>query len=242
MRPVRIQRYLSIAGICSRRSGEKYIISGRVMVNGEIVSKPGIKVDPEKDDVRVDGKPLDLKHPLIYIVLNKPKGYITSCSHNGKRIVLDLVKVRFRIFPIGRLDKDSTGLLLLTNDGELHHQLSHPSFDHEKEYVVKVADPISDGDLERMEKGLPIMGKMTRPAKIHRLSQNSFRIILQEGKNRQIRRMAKLTGNVVTRLKRVRIANVRLGTLAEGEWRYLSEKEKNELLRYVRSNIKHDLI
>ncbi|MEW5908287.1 MAG: pseudouridine synthase [Thermodesulfobacteriota bacterium] len=231
---VRLQRYLSIAGVCSRRAGETYIASGRVMVNGEIVTTQGKKIDPEKDIVAVDGKPVDIKPALIYIALNKPKGYITSCRQYGKPVVIDLVKVHSRIFPIGRLDKDTTGLLLLTNDGELHHRLSHPSFDHEKEYEVTVSEPIPDEALERMKSGLPVMGKMTRPATLYRLSRTSFRIILQEGKNRQIRRMVKLLGNSVTHLKRIRIANVRLGSLEEGEWRHLDQTERIALLACIR--------
>ena len=132
---------------------------------------------------------------LIYIALNKPVDYVTSCSHPGEKVVVDLVDIAERIYPVGRLDKDSTGLLLLTNDGRIHHRLSHPSFDHEKEYDVTVARPISDGALKKMRDGLPLMGTRTRPARISRLSARRFRIVLQEGKNRQIRRMVRKVGN-----------------------------------------------
>ena len=136
-----------------------------------------------------------------------------------------------RVYPIGRLDKDSTGLLLLTNDGRLHHRLSHPSFDHEKEYEVSVIKPISDGALKKLAAGLPMMQTQTRPARVQRLSARRFRIVLQEGKNRQVRRMVRKVGNQVTALKRIRVANVKLGRLAVGKWRHLSKTEKQELLR-----------
>jgi 23S rRNA pseudouridine2605 synthase/23S rRNA pseudouridine2604 synthase len=166
----------------------------------------------------------------VYIALNKPKGYVTSCEQKKEKLVVDLIDISERIYPIGRLDKDSTGLLLLTNDGEIHHRLLHPSFDHEKEYDVTVAKSISDHALKTMTNGMVIMGKKTRPAIIRRLSKKRFRIKLKEGRNRQIRRMVGKTGNHVVRLNRISFANIRLGDLAEGGWRHLSEKEKRQLL------------
>ena len=144
---------------------------------------------------------------------------------------MDLIDLERRVYPVGRLDKDSTGLLLLTNDGELHLHLSHPSFDHEKEYEVVVARPITDGALKKMAAGLPMMGTQTRPAKIERVSPRKFRIVLQEGKNRQIRRMVRKVGHHVEKLKRIRIADIRLGRLAKGKWRFLSRKELDALRR-----------
>ena len=229
-RMMRLQKFLSSAGFCSRRKAEEYIKDGRVKVNGEVVSVLGTKIDPETDRVEVKGKPVEAKHDLIYIVLNKPRGYVTSCSQKGDKIVLDLINIQDRVYPVGRLDKDSTGLLLLTNDGELHNRLSHPSFEHEKEYEVAVFKPISDGALRKMAEGMPMMGTKTRPADVKRISAKAFFIILKEGKNRQIRRMARKIGNQVIRLKRIRISNIKLGNLAEGSWRYLTEKEKQELL------------
>jgi 23S rRNA pseudouridine2605 synthase len=134
---IRLQKYLSGAGVCSRRKGEEYIKAGRVKVNGEIVIEQGIQVEPEKDRVEVDGKIVRIKNQMIYVVMNKPAGYITSRSHGDRKIVFDLINIKERLNPVGRLDKDSTGLLLLTNDGELHNRLIHPSFDHEKEYEVE---------------------------------------------------------------------------------------------------------
>ena len=232
---MRLQKYLSQAGICSRRKGEEYIRAGRIRVNSRIVTELGTKVDPEKDRVEFDGKVIALNSGPMYIVLNKPKGYVTSCSHPGEKIVLDLIDISERVYPIGRLDKDSTGLLILTNDGSLHHRLSHPSFDHEKEYDVTVSKPITDGSLRNIASGMPMMGSKTRPAEIRRISSRRFRIILKEGRNRQIRRMVGKVGNRVAELKRIRVSKIKLGSLAEGAWRNLTEKEKKELLTHLNS-------
>ena len=230
MSEMRLQKFLSSAGVCSRRKGEELIVAGKVAVNGKTIFVLGTKIDPEQDQVEVEGKVIKPSQALIYIALNKPVDYVTSCSHPGEKVVVDLVDIAERIYPVGRLDKDSTGLLLLTNDGRIHHRLSHPSFDHEKEYDVTVARPISDGALKKMRDGLPLMGTRTRPARISRLSARRFRIVLQEGKNRQIRRMVRKVGNEVTRLQRKRFAGIKLGNLAPGKWRYLTAKEKELLL------------
>jgi len=228
---MRLQKFLSTAGVCSRRKGEEFIRAGRVRVNGRVVAELGAKIDPEQDRVSVDGTPVQPEVPSVYIALNKPPGYVTSCRHAGKRIVLELVDVPQRIFPVGRLDKDSTGLLLLTNDGRLHQKLSHPSFDHEKEYDVSVERPISDGALQRMAEGMPILDGRTRPAEVRRTGERRFRIVLKEGRNRQIRRMVRRLGNEVVELKRIRVAAVRLGRLSEGAWRYLTDLEVKALLK-----------
>ena len=230
MSDVRLQKFLSAAGVCSRRKGEELIVTGKIAVNGEIVVELGTKIDPDQDQVEVDGQVIQPAHTLVYIALNKPRDYVSSCSHPGEKIVLDLVDIPERIYPVGRLDKDSTGLILLTNDGRLHHQLSHPSFDHEKEYDVTVARPISDGALKKMRDGLPLMGTKTRPTRITRISARGFRIVLQEGKNRQIRRMVRKVGNEVNRLQRKRFAGIELGNLPPGKWRHLSRSEKESLL------------
>lgn len=205
-------------------------MAGKVAVNGETIVELGTKIDPNQDQVEVDGKSIKPSHTLIYVALNKPKDYVTSCSHPGENVVVDLVDISERIYPVGRLDKDSTGLLLLTNDGRIHHRLSHPSFNHEKEYDVTVARPISNGALIKMSDGLPLMGTKTRPARITRISSRRFRIVLQEGKNRQIRRMVRKVGNEVIRLQRKRFAGIELGNLPPGKWRYLSPSEKKSLV------------
>ncbi|MDX2500167.1 MAG: pseudouridine synthase [Deltaproteobacteria bacterium] len=227
---MRLQKFLSSAGVCSRRKGEEFIVAGKVSVNGKIITELGTKIDPARDQVDVDGQVIKPTDEFIYIALNKPGDYVTSCSHPGEKIVVDLVDISERIYPVGRLDKDSTGLLLLTNDGRIHHRLSHPSFDHEKEYDVSVARPISDGALQKMRAGLPLMGTRTRPARVARISARRFRIVLQEGRNRQIRRMVRKVGNKVTRLQRIRVAGIKLGKLASGKWRHLSQSEKESLL------------
>ena len=230
---MRLQKFISRAGYCSRRHAEELILNGKVTVNGQIVTQLGTKIDPEIDKVEVEGTPVFPDENLVYIALNKPKGYVTSCSHPGEKIVLELVNIPQRIYPVGRLDKDSTGLLLLTNDGKLHLKLTHPSFDHEKEYLVTVARPIPDGALKAIESGLKILGTRTRPARIKKISDIRFKIILKEGRNRQIRRMVRKVGSRVTDLKRIRIANIRLGNLPEGKWRYLDVNEKKLLISDV---------
>lgn len=226
---MRLQKFLSAAGVCSRRRGEEYIGQGRVAVNGKTVLQQGSKVDPTNDRISLDGVEIEWKRQPVYIALNKPEGYVTSCDHPGERTVVDLVDIGQRIYPVGRLDKDSTGLLLLTNDGRIHHRLSHPSFNHDKEYEVTVAAPIPDSALRKMAAGIPLMGARTRPAMIRKLSTRRFRIILREGKNRQIRRMVRKVGNRVVSLKRIRVDAIRLGRLQKGRWRYLSAAEVKHL-------------
>ena len=231
MTEMRSQKYLSGAGICSRRKGEEYIKAGWVKVNGKVVTELGVKVDPERDAVEVECDAIRSDSAPIYIALNKPKGYVSSCRQQNEQIVMNLLDISDRVYPIGRLDKDSTGLLLLTNDGYLHHRLTHPSFNHEKEYEVTVAKPMPEGALRKLAEGLPMMGTRTRPARVDRISARRFRIVLQEGKNRQIRRMVRKVGNRVTSLKRIRIANIKLGNLPSGSWRHLTKREKEKLLK-----------
>ena len=224
---MRLQKFLSHAGICSRRKGEEYIAGARVSVNGQVIKIPGTKIDPEKDIVAVDGKEIEFSSVKenIYIALNKPEGYITSCSAEHGKIVLDLVDIKQRIYPVGRLDKDSTGLLLLTDDGELHNRLSHPSYNHEKEYIVTTFNPVSSSALKKMASGVVIEGEKTRKARIKKISSCVFRIVLKQGRNRQIRKMVKKTGNKVKSLQRIRMGNLRLGSLKKGAWRYLNPEE-----------------
>jgi 23S rRNA pseudouridine2605 synthase len=228
---MRLQKFLSAAGVCSRREGETYILQGRVSINDTVITELGTQVDPEMDRIAVDGIPATIRQNLIYIALNKPRGYVTSCRQGEEKIVLDLIDIPERIYPVGRLDKDSSGLLLLTNDGRIHHRLSHPSFDHEKEYEVTVTQPVSTGALLKMEKGILLMGRKTRPSATKRLAETRFRIILMEGRNRQIRRMVQKIGNKVSRLHRIRISNIKIDRLPSGSWRHLRKAEIKELLR-----------
>jgi 23S rRNA pseudouridine2605 synthase/23S rRNA pseudouridine2604 synthase len=233
MAVMRLQKFLAHAGVCSRRHGEVLIRSGRVKVNGQAVTVLGTKIDPETDSVKVDDRTVDLQQRLRYIALNKPPGYVCTTRRTHNRIVLDLVPPGQRLFPVGRLDKDSCGLVLLTNDGRIHHRLLHPSFDHEKEYDVTVALPIADVALEHMRRGMVILGRPTRPAVVKRMGTKRFRMVLKEGRNRQIRRMVSKLHNDVVTLRRVRMAGITLGRLAEGHWRNLSPAEVRSLIRLL---------
>ncbi len=228
---MRLQKYMAHAGVCSRRKAEEHILNGRVAINNQTITKLGTMVDLENDQVFFDNQSVVLKQTLekVYILVNKPKGYVTSCSQQNVKIILDLVDVDQRVYPVGRLDKDSQGLVLLINDGQLHNKLSHPSFNHEKEYIVSTVHPISDTALEKMAKGVMIDKIKTRKAQVTRLSKSKFNIVLKQGLNRQIRKMVKKVGNKVDTLQRIRMANINLGNLKKGQWRYLTEKEIKEL-------------
>lgn len=230
---IRLQKYMSERGICSRRQAEKHITAGKIKVNGAVVTTLGTKVDPEKDIVTYDKDIVRNTSKLIYVMLHKPAGIVTTCKQPGEKTVLSLVRTAERIYPIGRLDKDSTGLLLLTNDGELAYRLMHPKFQHEKEYIVETAAPITEGALKKLRNGVRITGAITQPARVRKLGANRFKIILREGRNRQIRRMCRKVGNEVKRLKRIRIENIVLGTLAPGKWRNLTPGEYTQLLERV---------
>ena len=236
MDKIRLQKFLSQAGVCSRRKAEELIRQGRMTVNGVVVTQLGTKVDPAVDMVRLDGRLVQSGQKLVYIALNKPQGVVSSCDHPGEKTVVDLVAVEQRVYPVGRLDKDSTGLLLITNDGKLHHGLSHPRFDHEKEYDVTVEKSITDGALKKLARGLPLKERRTRPATVQRLSARRFRITLQEGRNRQIRRMVRKVGGRVVGLNRIRIACIELGQLQPGQWRYLEKRELEQLRQLIESN------
>lgn len=230
---IRLQKILAHCGLCSRRKAETLIIEGRVSVNGVIVKALGTRADPAKDKICLDGQPVHYKsdktREYTYLAVNKPKGVVTTCAQKNAKVILDLVPVKKRVYPVGRLDKDSVGLVLLTDDGDLHNRLSHPSHDHEKEYLVFTVQPVSDQDLSAMAQGMVIDGKKTRRARVHRVSEKGFKIVLKQGLNRQIRKMVGKTGNQVAMLKRIRMANIRLGSLPPGKWRYLTDKEVKKL-------------
>ena len=228
---MRLQKYLSEHGICSRRRAEEHILAGRVRVNGEVVTVLGTKVDPEKDLVEYDQEVVETPQKLRYIILNKPYGIVTSCLQKGEVTIKDLVEVKERLFPVGRLDKDSTGLVLMTNDGTLAYRLMHPKFLHEKEYVVDTEDPVTEGMLEKIAKGVKIEGVQTAPCKVTKIGPRRFRIVLKEGRNRQIRKMVSKVGTEVVKLERIRIENVRLGSLPQGAWRELNFEEEYELFQ-----------
>ncbi len=230
---IRLQKYLADAGVCSRRKGEEHILAGRVSLNSRVVTELGVKVDPDIDRVAFDGEPVQPAKRKVYIALNKPEGYVTSCHQPGRHLVVDLIDLPERLFPVGRLDADSCGLLLMTNDGRIHHRLAHPSFDHAKHYVVTVDAPIADGALAKLARGVRLDGRPTREATVVRLDARRFRIILKEGRNRQIRRMVAKVGHKVAKLERIQMANIRLGRLSSGRWRHLSSAEVTALLKAV---------
>lgn len=238
MGAVRLQKFLADAGVCSRRHGEALITAGRVAVNGAVVTEMGVKVDPSLDRVELDGQLVEppLEPEYVYYAVNKPKGYVSSCAQTNAKLVVDLAPKDKRVFPVGRLDKDSTGLILLTNDGRLHLEMSHPSYDHEKEYEVWLRDPVLPGAVRKLREGVALDGIKTRPAKVTVIMSTHVRMVLQEGRNRQIRRMFKKVGNEVTALKRIRFGNIKLGDLKEGQWRRLSDKEIKGLLQGLKQS------
>lgn len=224
---MRINKFISESGKSSRRGADKLITEGRVTLNGKRAVL-GLRVEPG-DDVRVDGNQIYVTRNNVYIALNKPVG-ITSTTEKGvKGNIVDLVNHPFRVFHIGRLDKDSDGLILLTNDGDIVNEILSPENQHEKEYIVSVDRPITPDFLKNMSEGVRILGVTTLPTKVEQLSKYEFKIILTQGLNRQIRRMCEALGYDIYRLQRIRIMNIHLGKLPMGQWRYLSKKEKNQL-------------
>jgi 23S rRNA pseudouridine2604 synthase len=225
---VRLNKYISETGICSRREADKRIEAGRVTCNG-LLAVLGTQVG-ESDEVRVDGVLLGVKKKQIYIALNKPVGITCTTEVQIEDNIIDLIGHSERIFPIGRLDKDSEGLILLTNNGDIVNEILRSENNHEKEYLVTVDRPITDLSLSMMANGVKIMGEITKPCKVTRIDENAFRMILTQGLNRQIRRMCSALGYKAQRLQRIRIINVRLGTLGIGKWRDLTEAELEGLL------------
>ena len=225
----RLQKILSAAGICSRRAAEGYLTAGRITVNGE-TAQLGQQADPETDDIRVDGVPLGREPEAVYLMLNKPRGYVTTVSdEQGRKTVMDLLTgVHTRIYPVGRLDRDSEGLLLLTNDGALTQRLLHPSHEVSKEYRVTVSGPVEHA-AENLRRIRDVAGMAIRPAEVQMLRREGnraeLRIVIHEGRNRQIRRMCARCGLEVLRLQRVREHCLELGELPLGQWRYLTAAE-----------------
>lgn len=225
---VRINKFLSQAGFCSRREADKFILDERVTING-VVAKMGQKIDLN-DDISVDGERISKKpNKKIYIILNKPKGIVcTTDSGVEKDNIIDYVNHPKRIFPIGRLDKTSEGLIFLTNDGDIVNKILRAKNKHEKEYHVTVDKPINNNFIKQMSSGVPILNRVTRPCDVKQVREYEFKIILTQGLNRQIRRMCEHLGYRVRKLKRIRIMNIKLD-IPLGDWRYFSSKEISEL-------------
>ena len=230
----RIQKLMSAAGVASRRQSEKLIRQGRVTLNGE-VAELGDRADPQKDEIKVDGRSIGGPEPDIYVMLHKPPGVLSStASQGGHPTVDELVDVDSRVYPVGRLDLESEGLILLTNDGELTHRLTHPRFEHEKEYRVRFNRPPTEAEVQAWRRGpvVPGLGKLA-PAQVRPVAGQPrwLTITLREGKNRQIRETAKHFGMQVERLIRKRIETLELGELPQGHWRPLEDEEIRALLR-----------
>lgn len=238
--PTRINKYLSEIGYCSRRAADKLIEDKRVTINGKI-PVVGTKVMPG-DEIRVDGKPLKTpKDTHTYILLNKPVGIVcTTDTKSEKNNIIDYINHPKRIFPIGRLDKDSQGLILLTSDGDIVNKILRAGNNHEKEYIVSVNKPITKEFIRRMGSGIPILGTMTKKCKVEQISRFTFRIILTQGLNRQIRRMCQFLNYEVTDLQRIRIMNLTLD-VPVGKWRDLSNSELSTILKLVESSSKTHL-
>ena len=225
---MRLNKYIAYLNIASRREADKLIKDGKVKVNGEIIINPAIQVD-EKDEIICDIE--DYKSEKIYIKLNKPVGYVVSNNKKeGKPIYKLLDEKLKKLYPVGRLDKDSKGLILFTNDGIFSRKIIGEESECEKEYYVKLEGNISDGALKKLEFGISLDGKKLKPAIVKRVSKNSFNIILKEGRNRQIRRMCEKVGFEVILLKRLRISNIYLNDLQEGKFEYLTKDEINSIL------------
>ncbi|WP_025679437.1 pseudouridine synthase [Paenibacillus polymyxa] len=225
---MRINKYISETGFCSRRETNRLIAAGRITINGS-VCEVGAEVEP-LDIVLIDGKPIPINHSEpVYLALNKPIGIVCTAAEQVEGNIIRYVNYPSRIFAIGRLDKASEGLILLTNDGSIVNQMMRSEHGHEKEYVVTVDKPVTDEFTQTMSRGVEILNVITKPCKVDRISEYEFRIILTQGLNLQIRRMCKALGYRVLKLERVRIMNITLDHLERGQWRHL-EKEELELL------------
>ena len=220
---MRLQKYLAMCGVASRRKAETLIADGLITVNGEKVTKLGTVIDENADDVTCNGKPVKLEKRKVYIALNKPSGYVSSTVDKEGKSVLDLVKLKERIYPVGRLDRDSSGLLLLTNDGDFAEKVMHPRNGSEKEYFVVLDHDLKPEDIKKLEAGhLIIDGKRLQPIKVTSSKNASARLVLREGVNREVRRVMGKLNYSVKRLKRVRVGALELGTLEEGQWRHVT--------------------
>jgi len=248
----RLQKILAHAGVASRRKCEELILASRVRVNGKTVSELGTKVDPARDRIEVDGAPIQIEQKT-YIALHKPRGYLSDVdAERGKRLAVELVPSRERLYAAGRLDANSEGLLLLTNDGDLAHRITHPRFEHEKEYLTLVEGVPDDAALAKLQKGVWYDGELLKADHVERAARHQrfgnadhgrtwVKIVLHEGKKRQIRHMGVAIGHPVLRLIRVRIGPIELGALPLGKWRALSEREVRELKEHTQSSRKNKI-
>ena len=228
---IRLNKFIAQSGICSRRMSDVLIDDKKVKVNGNIAEK-GIVIDSEKDTVEVNGKIIKIVDKKVYILLNKPVGYVTTVKEQFNRpCVIDLIKEEIRVYPVGRLDMDTSGLLLLTNDGDFANSITHPKNNIYKTYEVETKKNISDDDIKKLEKGVDIGGYITKQAKIKIIKENKIHITISEGKNRQVRKMLEAVENKVYKLKRIKIGELTLGELKIGEYRYLNYNQLNSIYK-----------
>lgn len=233
---ISLNKYISDTGFCSRREADNYISQGRVTINDRPAAL-GNRVTPG-DHVEIDGEPIGKKVKTIYMAFHKPEGVTSTTDQKDKNNIIDYINYKDRIFPIGRLDKESEGLIFLTNDGNIVNKILRAGNSHEKEYIVSVDKPVTHEFVKQMSEGVNILGTRTNPCKVVQEGKNTFRITLTQGLNRQIRRMCQTLEYRVTRLKRVRIMNVHLGQLPEGQWRFLTNEEVDTINRMVASSSK----
>ncbi len=233
MEKIRLQKFLANAGICSRRKAEEYILEGKVKVNGEIIYELGMKIDPAKDEIIFDGKDVKLENNKVYILLNKPIGYVTTVKEQfGRPAVTDLVKgVKEKVLPVGRLDMYTSGAIILTNDGDFIYRVTHPKYEVEKTYQVTVRGIVTDDEIEKLKNGVKIDNYISGKAKVKVLKIDEaknisrIQITIHEGKNREVRKMCKAIGKNVIALHRSKIESIDVKNLALGEWRYLRDEE-----------------
>lgn len=237
MEEIRLQKYMADCGVASRRKCEEYILQGKVKVNGNTVLELGTKISPEKDEVEFEGRKLKTEEKLVYILLNKPIGYVTTTKDQfGRDNVLDLVKVKERVVPVGRLDMYTSGALILTNDGEFVYKVTHPKHEINKTYTVTIKGIVTKDEVEKLQKGVDIGDYITRPAKVKILKTDQekqisrLEIVIHEGKNRQVRRMCESVGKKVLALHRTKIGRISVKDIPLGKWRKLTQKEVEQLL------------
>jgi 23S rRNA pseudouridine2604 synthase len=235
---ISLNKFISSAGFCSRREADEYIEWDLVTINGKLAKKGSRVIDG--DDVRVDGRRIKTKpkRQAIYIVLNKPRGVVCTTDSKEKNNIVNFIGHKERLFPIGRLDKMSEGLIFLTNDGDIVNKILRAGNQHEKEYHVVVDRPLRDDIVDRMQRGVRILGQMTLPCKVEELDKFAFKITLTQGLNRQIRRMCEHFGYTVRKLNRTRIMNVKVGKLKSGEWRYLTADEMSKINKMTSNSSK----
>lgn len=233
---INLNKYISSTGICSRREAEKFITNGSVTINGK-VAQLGNRVF-EGDDVKINGKPLKTKPKSLYIAFNKPVGIVCTTDSKERKNIVRYINHKERLFPIGRLDKPSQGLIFLTNDGDIVNKILRAGNNHEKEYIVTVNKPITSEFIQKMGNGIPILGTTTKKCYVAQIDKFTFKIVLVQGLNRQIRRMCEYLNYEVTKLNRTRIMNVNLGNLKIGEWREISKNEMKKINEMINSSSK----